>query len=156
VSTSEQFGAGPDLAWSPDGPTIAYNAFSPKRIARRLAVIPAHRGKPSYPLKDHAGTPFEKIVWAADGRHLWVQSFESTRNCLLRVDAVKGAVERFADDVKNFWAFAVSPDGRTIVLGGETGQMPPNLVVIQDGGKPRTLTNLNPQLTELRLGDVRE
>jgi dipeptidyl aminopeptidase/acylaminoacyl peptidase len=156
VSTSEQFGVGPDLAWSPDGTAIAYNAFSPKRIARRLAVIPARGGEPSYPLRDYPGTPFAKIVWAADSRHLWVQSFERTRNCLLRVETVKGTVERVADDVKNFWAFAVTPNGRTIALGGETGQVPPNLVVIQDRGKPRTLTNLNPQLAGLRLGDVRE
>jgi dipeptidyl aminopeptidase/acylaminoacyl peptidase len=156
VSTREQFGAGPDLAWSPDGTAVAYNAFSPKRIARRLAVIPARGGKPSYPLREHPGTPFEKLVWASDSRHLWVQSFERTRHCLLRVETVKGTVERVADDVKNFWAFAVTPDGRTIALGGETGQMPPNLVVIRDRGKPRTLTNLNPQLAGLRLGNIRE
>ena len=156
VSTSEQYGFGPDLAWSPDGNTIAYNAFTPKRIARRLAVIPARGGKPSYPLRDYPGTPFEKIVWAADSRHLWVQSFERTRNCLLRIETVTGAVERMADDVQNFWAYAVTPDGRTIVVGVETAQAPPNLVIIQDRGKLRSLTNLNPQLAQLRLGEVCE
>lgn len=156
VSTREQYGFGPDLAWSPDGTTLAYSAFSPKRIARRLAVIPARGGEPSYPLREYAGTPLEKIVWDSDSRHLWVQSFERTRNCLLRIGTAKGTVERIADDVKNFWAFAVTPDGRTIVLGGETGQVPPNLVVIQDRGKARFLTDLNPLLAELRLGDVRE
>lgn len=156
VSTREQFGAGPDLAWSPDGANIAYNAFSPKRIARRLAVVPARGGEPRYPLKDYPGTPFEKIRWASDSRHLWVQSFERTRNYLLRVETVTGAVDHVAKDVQNFWAFSITPDGRTIALGGETGQMPPNLVVIRDGGKPRSLTNLNPQIAKLRLGEVRE
>ncbi len=156
ISTSEQFGAGPDLAWSPNGTTIAYNAFSPKHIARRLAVIPARGGESSYPLQDYPGTPFEKIAWDSDSKHLWVQSFERTRNCLLRIETAKNSVERIADNVKNFWAFAVTPDGQTIVLGGETGQVPPNLFVIQDRGKPRCLTNLNPQLAELRLGEVRE
>ena len=157
VSTSEQFGAGPDLAWSPDGKKIAYNTFSLKRIARRLAVIPAGGGEPSYPLLHHAGTPFEKMMWGLDSRWLWLQSFERTRNYVLRVDTVKKwDVTHFASDVENFWAFAVTPDGKTMVVGGETGQMPPNLMVIRDGGKPRTLTDLNPQVAGLRLGDVRE
>jgi dipeptidyl aminopeptidase/acylaminoacyl peptidase len=156
VSTSEQFGARPDLAWSPDGKKIAYNTFSPKRIARRLAVIRADGGEPTYPLQHHAGTPFENMMWGSDSRWLWLQSFERTRNYVLRVDTLKGDVRRFAGDVQNFWAFAVTPDGRTMVVGGETGQMPPNLTVIQDGGKPRMLTDLNPQVAGLRLGDVRE
>jgi dipeptidyl aminopeptidase/acylaminoacyl peptidase len=157
VSTSEQFGAGPDLAWSPDGRQIAYNTFSPKRLARRLAIIPADGGEPSYPLLDYAGTPFEKMQWGSGSRWLWLQSFERTRNHVLRLDTIKKwDVTHFAGDVQNFWAFAVTPDGKTMVVGGETGEMPPNLMVIRDGGKPRTLTDLNPQVAGLRLGDVRE
>ena len=110
VSTSEQFGTGPDLAWSPDGKKIAYNTFSPKRIARRLAVIRAGGGEPSYPLQHHAGTPFEKMMWGSDSRWLWLQSFERTRNYVLRVDTLKGDVRHFAGDVQNFWSFAVTPD----------------------------------------------
>ena len=57
--------------------------------SREAALAPSARGgEPSYPLRDYPGTPFEKIVWASDSRHLWVQSFERTRNCLLRLDTV--------------------------------------------------------------------
>src|SRR5262245_66509315 len=97
------------------------------------------------------------MQWGSESRWLWLQSFERTRNHVLRLDTIKRwDVAHFASDVQNFWAFAITPDGKTMVVGGETGRMPPNLMVIRDGGKPRTLTDLNPQVAGLQLGDVRE
>jgi dipeptidyl aminopeptidase/acylaminoacyl peptidase len=153
---STNVGGGLNLAWSRDGKTIAFPEFTQKKIARRLALIPATGGKCRYLLDDYRGYPLDPIQWSADSRHLWVRTFERTRVQLLRVDVVKGDLERRASEVQNFWAFATSADDRTIVLTAETGQVPPNLVVLTKGKMPRTLTDMNPQLAELRLGTVRE
>lgn len=153
---SERVGGGINIDWSPDGQTIAFPESTPKRIARRLALVPASGGQPRYLLDDFPGYPVDTLQWSADSRHLWVQAIEGTRNRLLRVSADDGAVERIAADVQNFWQFSTSRDGRAVALTAETGTNPPNIVVFVEGQASRRLTDMNPQLAELNLGDVRE
>lgn len=153
---STNVGGGLNMAWSPDGKTIAFPESTTKKIARRLALISPAGGKCRYLLDDYLGYPLDPIEWCADCRHLRVRTFEKTRVQLLRVDAGNGDFQRLADQVQNFWSFSASRDGHTIVLTAETGQAPPNVVVLKDGGRPRPLTDMNPQLAGLQLGDVKE
>src|SRR5262249_3950962 len=135
VSAEQSWAVGANLAWSPDGAAIAFLDFSPKRIARRLAVVPAAGGKPAYPLAAYRGTPYARLEWGPDSRHLRVQPLEATRNRLLRVD-VTGSISPVADDILNFWGWSMSRDGRVVLLTAETGRSPPNLLVVE-GRKSR-------------------
>jgi dipeptidyl aminopeptidase/acylaminoacyl peptidase len=147
------------LAWSPDGKTIAFIDFAPKHFAHRLALVPAVGGPCRHPLGDFRATPetgFSAIRWLNDSRHLLVPVFESTRCRLLRVDSQGGPIERLAPSVHNFWSYSSSADGETLALGAEDAHTPPNVVVLKAGREPVRLTDLNPQLSALRLGTVSE
>jgi len=152
----ERVGSGFNIAWSPDGRTIAFPERTEKRIASRLALVPAEGGATRDLFAGYRGSPFEHIQWSADSQHLWVQSFESAQVRLLKVNAKSGSFERIAGDVQNYWRYAISADGRTVVMNAETGQCPPNLLVLAEGRQPRQLTDANPQLAQFALGNVRE
>jgi dipeptidyl aminopeptidase/acylaminoacyl peptidase len=147
------------LAWSPDGKSIAFIDFAPKHFAHRLALVPAAGGSCRHPLDDFRATPetgFSAVRWLNDSRHLLVPVFESTHCRLLRVDTEGGAIEHLAPSVRNFWSSSSSADGRTVAVGAEDAHSPPDVVVLKAGKEPVKLTDLNPQLSALRLGDVSE
>jgi dipeptidyl aminopeptidase/acylaminoacyl peptidase len=147
------------LTWSPDGKTISFIDFAPKHFAHRLALVPAAGGPCRHPLDDYHATPetgFSAIRWCSDSRHLLVPVFEATHCRLLRVDTTSGAIVRLAESVHNFWSYSASADGETFALGAEDGHSPPNIVVLKTGHAPVKLTDLNPQLSALRLGTVSE
>jgi dipeptidyl aminopeptidase/acylaminoacyl peptidase len=153
---NQHVGGGFNVAWSPDGRTIAFPERTPKRITSRLALVSAQGGNTRDVLAGYKGSPFERIQWSADSKELWVQTFEGTQVRLLKVNAADGHFERFASHIQNFWRFSVSRDGRTVVLNAETGQCPPNLFVFAERKQPRQLTDMNPQLAQFALGSVRE
>ena len=107
-------------------------------------------------LAGNQGSPFERIQWSADSKQLWVQTFEGTQVRLLNVNPTDGSFERFANHIQNFWRYSVSKDGRTVILNAETDQCPPNLFVFAEGKQSRQITDMNPQLTQFSLGNVRE
>src|SRR4051794_21622087 len=147
------------LAWSPGGKTIAFIDFAPKHFAHRIALVPAAGGPCRHPLDDFRATPetgFSAVRWLDDARHLLVPVFEATHCRLLRVDTEGGAIERLAPSVRNFWSYSSGADGETIAMGAEDGHSPPNVVVLKAGHAPVKLTDLNPQLSALRLGTVSE
>jgi dipeptidyl aminopeptidase/acylaminoacyl peptidase len=74
----------------------------------------------------------------------------------LRVDTRDGSIGRLAESVQNFWSYSASADGRTIALGAEDAHSPPNVVLCKEGKRPVKLTDLNPQLSSFRLGNVQE
>lgn len=145
------------LTWSPDGKTITFIDFAPKHFAHRVALVPAAGGPCRHPLDDLRATPetgLSAIRWLNDSRRFLVPVFESTRCRLLKVDTESGAIERLAPSVHNFWSYSTSADGETLALGAEGAHSPPDVVVSKAGKEPVKLTDLNPQLSALRLGDV--
>ena len=152
---NDRVGGGIPLTWSPDGKTIAFPLAAPKRIGRRLALTHATGGEPSFPLKDYRGTP-NAVHWMEDSSALLVQTFEKTRNRLIRVDLRSGGVSRLAEAVHNFWGFSASADLRTLAVMAETPRSPPNLEILREGQPPTRLTNLNPDMSSFGLGGVRD
>jgi dipeptidyl aminopeptidase/acylaminoacyl peptidase len=147
------------LAWSPDGKALSFIDFAPKHFAHRLALVSAAGGRCLHPLDDFRATPetgFSAVRWLSDSRHLLVPVFEATHCRLLRVDTEDGTIERLAPSVRNFWSYSASADGETIAMGAENGHSPPDVVVLKTGQEPVKLTDLNPQLSAVRLGDVSE
>jgi dipeptidyl aminopeptidase/acylaminoacyl peptidase len=153
---STNVGSGVNIAWSPNGKTIVFPEYTEKKIARRLALISPSGGACRYVLDDYFGYPLDPIEWCSDSRYLRVRAFEKTRCQLLRVDTVQGDFKRLTGAVQNFWSFSADRDDRVLVVTAESGQMPPNIVVLENGQAPRRLTDMNPQFAGFRLGNVKE
>jgi dipeptidyl aminopeptidase/acylaminoacyl peptidase len=66
---STKVGGGLNVAWSPDGKTIAFPELTEKKIARRLALISPSGGKCRYVLDDYLGYPLDPVEWCDDSRH---------------------------------------------------------------------------------------
>lgn len=143
------------IQWSPDGRTILFAAKTPQRISSWFTLIPAAGGEPRYLLRDYPGTVWG-ARWTADSKHLIGEGREKTKAELLRIDAATGATTRLADINASGDEFGVSEDGRTIAYAAEAPDNPGNVWALTQENSPRRLTNLNPQIASLRLGEERE
>jgi hypothetical protein len=79
-----------------------------------------------------------------------------TRAKLLRIDVGTGEVNTLADILNNSADFSVSADGRILAFMAEKADSPREVWSLTAGQPTRQLTNFNPQITSLRLGNVRE
>ncbi len=150
------------VRWSPDGRTIAFSAPTPTELTIRLGLVPAAGGEVRYLLDDYPGTAwFDSwgIAWEPDSKHLLTESIEKTRARLLRVDASSEDTTVLAEATPPFdedQSFSVGAAGRALAFLNSTGQSPPDVWAITNGEAPRRLTDLNPQIAALRLGEVSE
>jgi dipeptidyl aminopeptidase/acylaminoacyl peptidase len=55
-----------------------------------------------------------------------------------------------------FQSYSSSALGKTTLLGAEDARTPPDVMVLKAGREPVRLTDFNPQLSALRLGEVSE
>jgi dipeptidyl aminopeptidase/acylaminoacyl peptidase len=155
VRTLSENAAG-GVRWSPDGQTIAFEEYSPSRIASWLVVVPATGGPPRPLLKDYAGT-VRAFEWEADSKHLVAEVNERTRDKYLRVDSADGSVTEIpAETALPGSDFATSLDGRTLAYARGAADSPPDVWTYTAGGTPGKLTDLNPQVKDWRLGAVKE
>ena len=153
-SLSEDFAG--DVRWSPDGQTIAFQEYSPNRIASWLAVVPAAGGPTRPLLKGYAGT-VRDFQWEADSKHLVAEFNQRTRDQFLRVDSSDGSLSEIpAETALPAADFASSLDGRTIAYARGAADSPPDVWAYMTGGTPGRLTGLNPQVKNWRLGAVKD
>ncbi|MBZ5669899.1 MAG: S9 family peptidase [Acidobacteriia bacterium] len=159
-----------DARWSPDGQTIAFEEYSPNRIASWLVVAPAAGGPARPLLKDYAGT-VRDFEWEADSKHLVAEVNERTRDKFLRVDSGDGSATEIPAETALAGAdFAISQDGRVLAYARGNEDHPPDVFswFRQESPQstptgepmgprlPRRLTDLNPQSKTWRLGAVKE
>ncbi|MGA3167829.1 MAG: S9 family peptidase [Terriglobia bacterium] len=155
VRTLSENAAG-DARWSPDGQAIAFEEYSPTRIASWLAVLPAAGGTARPLLKDYAGT-VRDYQWEEDSKHLVVEVNARTHDQFLRVDSEDGSMSALpAETALPAQDFASSRTGRVLAYARGLGDSPPDVWAFMVGGKPGKLTNLNPQVKDWRLGAVQE
>jgi len=146
---------GPPPKWSPDGRTIAFAVQTPSKITAWLTLIPSGGGPLRYLLRNYPGTAWD-WDWAPDSRHLIAEGIEGTKAKLLQVDTGTETFTEVATLSASGPDFSISRDGRTIAFLGETAHSPGDAWVVQLGGSPRRVTNLNPQFSSFRLGEVAE
>jgi dipeptidyl aminopeptidase/acylaminoacyl peptidase len=144
------------LRWSPDGRSITLLEGPPtKEFASWLAVVPAGGGSVRPLMKDYSGTMLS-AEWTPDSQHLMAQSIEGTREALLMIDSVSGAVHKLADVIQSQWDASFSTNGQAIVYLAQTPESPSDIWVLTKDGPPRKITDFNPQTKSWRLGRVRE
>jgi dipeptidyl aminopeptidase/acylaminoacyl peptidase len=145
------------LRWSPDGQTIAFPEFTPKRIASWLALEPASGGPARYLLKDYHGT-LRGEQWTSDSKYFVAETEVGSKAELLRIDTATGKVAKMADVLANASeaSFSGSADGSTVSYLCEKPDAPNDVCTITIGQAPRQLTNFYPELAGFRVGKAQE
>jgi dipeptidyl aminopeptidase/acylaminoacyl peptidase len=148
----------PNIRWSPDGKVLLFFEMAPSRDTSWMSLIESTGGQVRSLLKDYPGT-FLSCEWAPDSNHVIAEAIVGTRAKLLRIDVGTGEVGTLADVngyLNDGAAFTASADGRILAFVNEKADSPGDVWSLAAGQSPRQLTNFNPQMTSLRLGNVRD
>lgn len=143
-------------SWSPDGKRIAYLQSGEDKwiyyAPWQLAVIDVASGKSALP--SPIDLSFYKPRWAPDGRSVLSLVERNRVTHLSRIDVASGKVTALTAGARFDTDFAVAPDGRIAVLGGDDHH--PYEISGIDGGKLRSLTDHNGWLRSKRLAPVED
>jgi dipeptidyl aminopeptidase/acylaminoacyl peptidase len=143
-------------SWSPDGRRIAYLQSGEDKwiyyAPWQLAVIDAATGKSSLPAP--IDMSLYKPRWAPDGRSVLSLVERNRVTHLSRINLADGKVTALTNGPRFDTDFAIAPDGRIAVLGGD--DLHPYEVSAIEGGKLRSLTDHNAWLRSKRLAPVED
>jgi dipeptidyl aminopeptidase/acylaminoacyl peptidase len=153
-------------AWSPDGRMLAFTALPQSHMPRPDSIsdveignshlllydVPAHTMKDAYDAKTDvsAGTP----QWTRDGKRLLFVTGERAYNAVYAYEVANGKLTRVADKLL-IGGFSQSADGSVAAFSLGSPNAPPDVYVSDlNFTSPRKLTDLNPQLRDLALGET--
>ncbi|HEU0310444.1 MAG TPA: S9 family peptidase [Sphingomicrobium sp.] len=143
-------------SWSPDGKRIAYLQSGEDKwiyyAPWQLAVIDVANGTSALP--SPIDMSFYKPRWAADGKSVLSLVERNKVTHLSRIDVASGRVTPLTSGARFDTDFAVAPDGRIAVLGGDVHH--PYEISAVDGGRLRALSDHNGWLNNKRLAPVED
>lgn len=148
-------GADGNPTWSPDGRWIVYSSSGGDTTSHyyrngQLLKVPAAGGSPTRLAANLDENPAQ-ARWTAAG--LFIMAWQKTRRHVFRVDPETGLATPFAMEPQNIFALDVTPDGRTMVL---LGQSPTTLAEVYrtavDRYAPEAVTTLTHQIAGWDLG----
>jgi dipeptidyl aminopeptidase/acylaminoacyl peptidase len=138
-------------AWSPDGRQIAYLQGGEDKwiyyAPQQLAVIDVATGRSRIPAPIDRW--FSQPQWSADGKSVLALIEQSRVTLLSRIDLASGKVTQLTSGPRFDVGFAVSPQGRIVVLGGD--DVTPYQLAVLERGQLRTIANHNEWLAAKRL-----
>jgi len=143
----------PFVRWSPDGTTLLFLESSPRKSGYWMSLVDAGGGPVRPLLKAYPGT-FWLCQWAPDSKHLLAEAIVGTRIKLLQIDVGTGEVSTLANILNSGGDMTASADGRTFAFVAEREDSPADVWSFTTGQLPRQLTNFNPQIASLKLGNV--
>ena len=143
------------VRWSPDSSALLFFDSSPKGYSYWLSLVSPGGGQPRPLSKDYVGT-FLACEWEPDSKHLIAEAAVDTRIRLLRIDVKSGEATTLIDILNSGPDFSVSGDGRILAFVNEEPDSAGDVWSLATGGQPRQLTSFHPQITSMRLGNVRE
>ena len=148
--------------WSPDGSQIAFASGQGSwHRPVRLSIVPASGGTPK-----ELGTTFDRwllaypprfLDWSADGRALYFSAIARMSHLLYAIDIATDSVREVTPGPQAFWSFSLSGDRRTLAYLASDSASAGDVVIAPLASaplSPRRITNLNPQLSSVRLGRV--
>ena len=145
----------PNVRWSSDGATLLFFESSPRKGSYWMSLIDPRGGQVRPFLKEYPGTSWD-CKWAPDSKQLIAGAIVGARAKLLRIDVRTGEVSTLADVLNLLPDFTASADGRILAYVNEKADSPGEVWSLTADQPPRQLTNSNPQVASLRLGNVRE
>lgn len=131
-----------DPAVSPDGTTLAWRAVKTPTFAfsnahLRLRDIASGRER-EIPLR--ADINFESIAWSRDGRTLYATGEDTGQQRIFAIDPASGASRALTADGR---AADVSVGSNVLVYTGDTLAAPAQVFELNEGARPRQLSNVN-------------
>jgi len=132
--------------------------------SRSLAVVPASGGSPRvYPLDD---AWVNEYLWSPDSAAIYLQANDGTfgrgahmfEQPLVRLNVADGKARRLEDESRRVVNFSISAsrDGRKLAYRSVDGRTMGDVVVMDaETRKTTKLTDVNPQLHELSLGELK-
>jgi len=142
--------------WSPDGKHIAYLQSGEDKwiyyAPWQLAVIDVATGAAKLPTP--IDMSFYKPRWAPDGKAVLSLIERNRVTHLSRIEVADGKITPLTSGPRFDYDFAVAPDGRVAVLGGDDHQ-PYEISAVEPGGL-RALSDHNAWLKDKRLAPVED
>ena len=140
--------------WSPDGRRIAYLQGGEDRLHEyspmQLAVIDVATGEATLPAA--IDRPFTKPAFSPDGRSVLALIEHSRVTWLSRIELATGKITPLTSGPRFDYDFALAPNGRIAVLGGDDYH-PYEIAAVERRGL-RTLADHNGFLRDRRLAPV--
>ncbi len=151
--------------FSPDGRWIAFittNGRVDIMAPRSLAIVSARGGDEPrrFPLDD---AWVNEYVWSADSAALYIQGNDGTfgrrehmfEQALVRISSADGKAERLDQGRAVNYSISTSRDGSRLAYRSIVGRTMGDIVVMNTATrKTATITNVNPELGSLALGDL--
>jgi dipeptidyl aminopeptidase/acylaminoacyl peptidase len=142
--------------WSPDGRSIAYATLGKDYISATPALYSVAAGTSHPVLAAFPGLVLD-MQWLPDSRTLVAEAVERTKMSFLHVDAASGKAAKIGENQAITGAFSLSGDGRTIAYFGSSAHSTGNVWILDAAKKKNTpRTDINPQVSGWKLGNVRE
>jgi dipeptidyl aminopeptidase/acylaminoacyl peptidase len=151
--------------WSPDGRLIAFvstNGRSEIMAPRSLAVVPARGGLSRiFPMD---GAWVNDFSWASDSKSIYFQAndgmFASREHMfeqpIARVRVEDGVAERVVPGETVDYAISLSKDGRRLAYRAVEGRTMGDVFVLEtSSGRAAKITDVNPELHDLALGELK-
>lgn len=150
--------------YSPDGRLIAFistNGRAELMAPRSLAVVDAHGGEPRMLQSD--GTWVSDFAWARDSKSIYFGANEGTfasgeqmfEQPIVRLWVEDGHAERVIRGATVDYSISLSADGRRLAYRAVEGRTMGDVFVLDTtGGRTTKLTDVNPQLCDLALGEL--
>ncbi len=150
--------------YSPDGRQIAFistNGRNDVMASRGLSVVPAAGGTPrAYGIDD---AWVNEYLWAPDSQSIYLQANDGTfargehmfEQPLVRLTIANGRAERLGSGPTVAFSISFSADGKRAAYKSVAARTMGEVVVMDVGsGQTKTLTDVNPELREVSVGEL--
>ena len=150
---------------SPDGNLIAFvstNGRAEILAPRSLAVVPTRGGPPRMLQRD--GTWVADFVWERDSKSIVYEANEGTfasgaqmfEQPIIRIRIEDGRAAQVTSGTTVNYSVSISADGRRLAYRSVAGRTMGDVFVLDTAStRPTKLTDVNPELHDLALGDLK-
>ena len=148
------FGAG-GPRWSPDSRSLAWVRAGDERLTwyTPFQLVTADLATGTEQQVAWIDRWFYQPHWSADGRHLLALVEQDRDTWLARIDSASGRIDYLTSGSRFAYDFAVAPNGRIAVLGGDA-DTPTQLRTVEPA--PRVLSPQNAWVAQRRLAETRD
>ncbi|HEY4306501.1 MAG TPA: S9 family peptidase [Gemmatimonadaceae bacterium] len=164
ITTKPEAGSPP--AWSPDGKTIAFTVLPQSHRARADSIMDREIGNDHLMLYDVASKATKDTYdakvdvsagnpqWTPDSKRVLFTTGERAYSAVYSLDMASDKLSRVADKLL-IGGFSMSRDGQSVAYSLGSADSPSNVYVGNVSfAAPKKLTDLNPQLNSIALGET--